>query len=160
MQAVAVVRKLNTGDKVLVDNEYGNFRDSGSELFTQFIGMRLDDTGVIFNANLNAYFTGKATVTYSSSDVNLGNGMKAKEGIFTAPVAGTYYFHFQTVSFHKHDIHSFINIRINEKTVSSTFKRLVSHLPSRHYSSNLYTYHYLRRILEHVEFKQSQLSIR
>ena len=86
MQAIAVVRKLNTGDKVLVDNEYGNFRDSGSELFTQFIGMRLDDTGVIFNANLNAYFTGKATVTYSSSDVNLGNGMKDSEGIFTAPV--------------------------------------------------------------------------
>ena len=125
MQAVAVVRKLNTGDKVLVDNEYGNLRDSSSELFTQFIGMLLDDTGVIFNANRDANFTGKGTVTYSGSEVNLGNGMKASEGIFNVPVTGVYYFHFQAVSDHKRTNGVFTNIHLNGKRISSSYKYAV-----------------------------------
>ena len=125
MQAIAVVRKLNTGDKVLVDNEYGNLRDGGSELFTQFIGMLLDDTGVIFNANLNASFTQTGTVTYSASDVNHGNGMKASEGIFNVPVSGIYYFHFQAVSDHKLRTSFFADIRVNGKLISCAYKHTV-----------------------------------
>ena len=118
MQAVAVVRKLNTGDKVLVDNEYGNLRDSGSELLTQFIGILLEDPEVIFNVHRETNFTGKGIITYSGIDVNLGNGMSASDGIFTAPISGTYYFHFQGVSDHN----SYVNIYHNGGLIASSFK--------------------------------------
>ena len=125
MQAIAVVRKLNTGDKVLVDNEYGNFRDSSSELFTQFIGMLIDNSGPIFNAYRETNFAGAGNITYSGSHANVGNGMTEKDGLFIAPVSGTYYLHFQGVSDHKSSRSIFTNIKLNGKTISSAYKHAV-----------------------------------
>ena len=120
MQPLAIVRKLNKGDKVLVYNEHGNLRDSSSELFTQFIGMLLDNTEVVFNANRETDFTGKDTIPYSSVDVNLGNGMTAA-GTFTAPVSGIYYFHYQAVSQNNGVDDAYANLKLNGRTISSCY---------------------------------------
>ena len=95
------------------------------EKLKQFIGMILNDSGIIFNANLDANFTGKGTVTYSGSDVNLGNSMKANEGIFNAPVTGIYYFHFQAVSDHKDRNALFANILLNGNIIASSMENTV-----------------------------------
>ena len=126
MQAVAVVRKLKKGDQILVSNEYGNLRDSSSEMFTQFIGILLDSSDVIFNAERTTNVNTIGTITYSSVDVNHGNGMSASEGIFTAPVTGTYYFHFQGVSDHNSRKDLYLNFYHDGTLVSSSYKRFVS----------------------------------
>ena len=126
MQAVAIVRKLNKGDQVLVSNKYGNLRDSSSEKFTQFIGMLLDDSEVIFNAERDTNVHTVGTITYSSCDVNHGNGMSASGGIFTAPVTGTYYFHFQGVSDHNSKSSLYLNLYHGNTFFASSYTRFVS----------------------------------
>ena len=120
MQPLAIVRKLTKGDKVLVYNEHGNLRDSSSELFTQFIGMLLDNTEVIFNANRETDFTDRGAVPYSNVDVNLGNGMTVV-GTFTAPVSGIYYFHYQAVSQNHRSVYAYASLKHNGKTISSCY---------------------------------------
>ena len=66
MQPLSIIRQLNNGDEVLVYNEHGNLRDSSSDLFTQFIGMLLDNTEVIFNANRDTDFTGMRNIPFSN----------------------------------------------------------------------------------------------
>lgn len=124
MQAVAVVRKVYKGDQVLVSLEYGNLRDSSSELYTQFIGMLLEDSEVIFNVNRQTSFKGSGIVTYSGIGVNLGNGMSASDGIFTAPVSGTYYFHFQGVAYISKGGSIFTYLTHNETRVACAFKKV------------------------------------
>ena len=120
MQPLAVVLQLNKGDKVLVYNEHGNLRDSSSELFTQFIGMLLDNSGVIFNAHRESDFTGKGTIPYSSVDVNIGEGMTVA-GTFTAPVSGIYYFHYQAVSQNSNYDDAFANLKHNGRRISGCY---------------------------------------
>lgn len=96
MQAISVLRKLNKDDQVLVSIEYGNLRDSHSELYTQFIGMLLGSTEVVFSANRASDFSEKGPIPYSEIDINQGNGLTTS-GTFTAPVSGVYFFHFQGV---------------------------------------------------------------
>ena len=129
MQPLSIIRQLNKGDEVLVYNEHGNLRDSSSDLFTQFIGMLLDNTEVIFNANRDTDFTGKRTIPFSNVDVNLGNGMTVA-GTFTAPVSGTYYFHYQAISQNNGDDDAFANI-YNGKRVSSCYSVTVRNSRSR-----------------------------
>ena len=124
MEPLAVVRQLNKGDTVLVYNEYGNLRDSNSELFTQFIGMLLDPSEVIFNAHRETDFTGKGTIPYSTVDINLGYGMTVA-GTFTAPVAGIYYFHYQAVSQDNGSNDAYAGIMHNGKRISSCFSLTV-----------------------------------
>ena len=124
MQSVAVVRQLNKGDEVLVYNENGKLRDSSSELYTQFIGIRLDNPEVVFNANRETNFTGKGTIPFSSIEVNVGNGM-AVGGTFTAPVSGIYYFHYQGVSQNNRVDDAFANILHNGTRVSSCYAQTV-----------------------------------
>ena len=124
MQPLSIIRQLNKGDEVLVYNESGKLRDSSSDLFTQFIGMLLDNTEVIFNAHSETDFTGKGTIPFSNVDVNLGNGMTVA-GTFTAPVSGTYYFHYQGVSQNNRLDDAFANILHNGKRVSSCYAQTV-----------------------------------
>ena len=98
MQSVSVVQKLSKGDEVLVYNEHGNLRDSSSELFTQFIGILLEDPDIIFHARNERNIRAHTVITYSDVDINRGNGMTRSTGTFTAPASGTYYFQFQGVN--------------------------------------------------------------
>lgn len=103
MQAVAVVLQLNVGDEVLVKIRQGNLKDSSSELYTQFVGMLLHSK-IIFNASRRRFDQNKKGVggilDYSDIDVNVGNGMDASSGNFTAPVSGKYFFYFQCQQYH------------------------------------------------------------
>ena len=128
MQAVAVVRKLMKNDKVLVNMEYGNLRDSGSEKYTQFIGMLLEESDVIFNANGVSNKIDErrdeGIVSYLDVDVNVGNGMTAT-GNFTAPISGIYYFHFQAVSECKEEVRHEVEMYLNEKLVTKSYNKHV-----------------------------------
>ena len=128
MQAVAVVRKLNKGDQVLVSNEYGNLRDSSSEMFTQFNGILLEDSEIIFNAERDTNVNTARTITYSSCDVNHGNGMSASGGIFTAPVTGTYFFHVQGVSDHNSRDMLYLNLYHEGIRAASSYVKFVSNM--------------------------------
>ena len=130
MQSVAVVRQLNKGDEVLVHNENGKLRDSSSELFTQFIGMLLDNTEVIFNANLETDFTDGGRIPYPKVNINVLNGISTR-GTFTAPVSGTYYLHYQAVSQNNGGDHAFANINYHGKRISSCYSLTVRNSRSR-----------------------------
>ena len=118
MQDLAVILKLYTGDQVKVGTDYGTIRSD-----IQFNGMLLDDNEVIFNANRETEFSKKGTITYSNVDVNVGSAMNTS-GIFTAPVSGIYFFHFQSVS--QGQSNNYINLYHDGKIVSSSYKRVRS----------------------------------
>ena len=125
MQSLAIVRQLNKDDEVLVYNENGKLRDSSSDLFTHFIGIRLDNPEVVFNAHRETDFTGKGAIPYSNVDVNLGNGMTAV-GTFTAPVSGIYYFHYQGVSQNNGGNQAYAQIMYNGKGIAGTYAYTVN----------------------------------
>ena len=52
---------------------------------------------IIFNAFRNSSISSPGTITYSGTNVNLGNGLNLEDGIFTAPKDGFYFFQFQAL---------------------------------------------------------------
>ena len=61
------------------------------------------------------------TVTYSGTNVNLGNGLNPTTGIFTAPKPGFYFFQFQALA--DDGKASFITIQHNGEVVSSSYRK-------------------------------------
>ena len=89
MHSLSTVLQLNKNDEVHVQPN----RD-GDLQFAYFVGYLL-------NQNVSFCAKGRPTrnynpgqITYGSVSPNHGNGLVASTGIFTAPVSGTYAFHF------------------------------------------------------------------
>ena len=82
---------------------------------------------VIFSAYRNSGISSPGTITYSGTNVNIGNGLNIENGIFTAPKTGHYFFQFQALC--DDGKANFIAIKHNEEIVSSVYRsdRTVSH---------------------------------
>ena len=88
-------------------------------------------TKVAFDAYRTSPFEQNyAKITYSNTSINLGNGLNISSGIFTAPIAGYYFFIFQSKSenvdfawatiYHNGEIASQENLNFPSATVSCT----------------------------------------
>ena len=82
----------------------------------------------------------RTIVTYTGTVVNIGNGMNPDTGKFTAPIAGTYLFHYQQTNLNVD--HSWCHMYLNGKFVSIANARF----PSATVSSF---------IIESLQFSQS-----
>ena len=52
---------------------------------------------VYFSVGRNSSFNSDTLFTYDYEKLNIGNGMNASSGIFTAPISGTYFFIFFSI---------------------------------------------------------------
>ena len=72
---------------------------------------------VAFDAIRTSSLRRLGTVTYSGTAVNIGHGMNPHTGKFTAPIAGTYLFHYQQTNLNVDQ--SLCHIKLNGKYVST-----------------------------------------
>ena len=114
MHSLSTVLQLNKNDEVYVES----YR-SGKLQFANFVGYLL---------NQNVSFCAKARetsdynpgqITYGSVSPNHGNGLVASTGIFTAPVSGTYAFHFHGLNYYSKV--NDISFRLNNHQVAGSY---------------------------------------
>jgi len=115
--AITVTQGYINGDISSANFTVGNFGDGSSEMrvgtrgFTTFFTgtfdnatgterMRIDSAGRVtmpyqpaFRAGRNAGSVSSGTIVFNSVFTNIGNHYNSSTGLFTAPVAGRYYFH-------------------------------------------------------------------
>ena len=141
MQTISVVHHLKKGDKVSVFNDYDNtvLKNEKSEMNTQFMGWLLkpSEAGIIFNGMSDKSLSTGNIIGYTKTYENIGNGLNAADGAFTAPVSGIYYFHFQGLT--DNGDANFINIKHNGEIVASTFrsKRTVRQALNKQYCTDI-----------------------
>ena len=74
---------------------------------------------VYFNAvRTSGYTKDKSVIPYTEVTVNVGNGMNAATGTFTAPKAGDYAFNFQAAKSGNPDL-ARVKLQVNGKTVAT-----------------------------------------
>lgn len=78
--------------------------------------------GVAFDAYRNKPFhETQATITYDGTLVNHGHGLNISNGIFTAPIAGTYAFHFHALT--RDGTATYIKFMHNGRNVGGAYRR-------------------------------------
>jgi len=101
--------------------DYLKFHVNGSEK------MRIDSSGNLtkpnsccFQAVVNgSHVSANSYVVFGSVDVNKGNDYNSSNGIFTAPVAGTYLFHISSIAFNNATTVYRFYLRINNGNTGS-----------------------------------------
>ena len=118
MHSLSTVLQLKKNDEVCVVQKSG-----GKLRFAYFVGYLLNP-----NVSFCAKGTRKGTtaeikpgqITYGSVSPNHGNGLVTSTGIFTAPVSGTYAFHFHALHWYQSKV-SNISFRLNNHQVAGTY---------------------------------------
>ena len=105
-------------------------RDAPQHRFTHFVGYLLNQNVSFGCLGIGSTPYTKGKMTYGTVKVNLGNGLSASTGIFTAPVSGNYAFHLHGLHYHGVKL-SDISFRLNNEQVSGTY---VEKEVSSHYS--------------------------
>ena len=102
-----------------MDGKLSNLQQNITELFKaiDILNQKPYEGEVIFNAYRHNNMSSPGTITYSGTNVNLGNGLNSATGIFTAPRSGFYFFQFQALS--DDGEANFITIKHNGEAVSS-----------------------------------------
>ena len=101
--------------KVSTGKSYPNIRPTYSE------NSAYAYKGIYFFVQRKDSFDEKDNViTYNVERLNIGKGMNAKSGVFTAPKAGIYYFSMFGIKQHAKD-DPFILIRVNQQNVALTY---------------------------------------
>ena len=114
MHSLSTVLQLNKNDEVHVQPY-----DDVKLQFAYFVGYLL---------NQNVSFCAKGTdsdynpgqITYGSVSPNHGNGLATSTGIFTAPVSGTYAFHFHGLNYYDSKVND-ISFRLNNHQVAGSY---------------------------------------
>ena len=114
MHSLSTVLQLNKNDEVYVQPS-----DDGKLQFAYFVGYLLNQN-VSFCAKGTGsdYYPGQ--ITYGSVSPNHGNGLVASTGIFTAPVSGTYAFHFHGLNSYDSKVND-ISFRLNNHQVAGSY---------------------------------------
>ena len=121
MQAISVVLSLYQNDVVKVINADGNLRDDSTNSYTHFTGYLLQQN-VAFGAFRNSnWVTSSTTMKYDGTYVNLGNGLDISTGIFSAPIAGMYVFHFNALCDHSQGT-CYLNLRHNGVNSAGSYR--------------------------------------
>lgn len=110
----AAILHLNVGDKVYLkahDDYDQTLFGQGDQVYTTFTGELLFADNVELDAinaygavgfsavmTVNASISDGSAVIYDTAHTNVGNGYDTTSGTFTAPVEGTYVFHFHALS--------------------------------------------------------------
>ena len=115
MHSLSTVLQLNKNDEVYVQPRYDEKLQ-----FAYFVGYLL-------NQNVSFCAKGRPTrnynpgqITYGSVSPNHGNGLVASTGIFTAPVSGTYAFHFHGLNYYDSKVND-ISFRLNNHQVAGSY---------------------------------------
>ena len=121
MQAISVVLSLYQNDVVKVINADGNLRDDSTNSYTHFTGYLLQQN-VAFGAFRNSnWVTSSTTMNYDGTYVNLGNGLDISTGIFSAPIAGMYVFHFNALC---DDTVCYLYLRHNGAITAGSYRQI------------------------------------
>ena len=124
MQAISVVLNLYQNDVVKVINAAGKLRDDSTNSYTHFTGYLLQQN-VAFGAFRNSnWATTSTAMTYDGTYVNLGNGLDITTGIFSAPIAGMYVFHFNALCDHSESTTCYLNLRHNGADSAGSYRTI------------------------------------
>ena len=121
MNSLSTVLHLNKNEEVYMKQaSKAKLRDAPKHRFTQFVGYLLNqDVSFGCLGKKSVYTNGK--MTYGTVKINLGNGLTASTGIFTAPVSGNYAFHLHGLHYSDGNEYSKISFRLNNEQVSGTY---------------------------------------
>ena len=82
-------------------DEVQGYSRQGIEDFLGFWSLTSNAGGVFFSAYISSSYTNigpEVKLTYNVIESNVGNGLQASEGTFTAPVSGHYLFEFSSLT--------------------------------------------------------------
>jgi len=89
---------------------------------------------VAFDAYRNQPFDEEqATITYDGTSTNLGNGLNISTGMFTAPIAGAYAFHFHALT--RDGTATYIKFMHNGRNVGGAYRRHAGEADENHEES-------------------------
>lgn len=115
MHSLSTVLQLNKNDEVHVEPSL-----DGKLQFAYFAGYLLNQNFSFCAKGRHTRNYNQGQITYGSVSLNHGNGLVASTGIFTAPVSGTYAFHFHGLNWFESKVTD-ISFRLNNHQVAGSY---------------------------------------